>query len=124
MSQNVDDRKMKAFIDALDSELEDLDQETLERLQQARMAAINVAENEERSGISPWSLGALCATAASILLVVLVYLPLSPSPERDDTLTSTELEWLLQGDDLELVSEELAFYDWVASELGTRLQDS
>ncbi len=97
---------------ALDEELEAMDAATLQRLNQAREAALRQLRRRSRLR---WQVPV--AALATVLLVVAVALNIHTGDELVQTVdlaSAPPLELLTSGDDLELF-EDLDFYLWLDS---------
>ncbi len=99
-----------------EASLESLDADARARLARARYAAVEAAESSRRASWRTWVPAA--ALGASAVVAVLVWRPDSRGqaaaarPSADvDTLESVEM--LADGEDLDLVQNDLAFYEWL-----------
>lgn len=106
-----------SFVQALDEENASVDELTLARLQSIRQSALNKRPARKKQ-ISSWGVWGLSG-ASFASLVLAVFLSLSWNTPNSSNVESMahDFEWLLNADELELVSEDLAFYDWLEAEL-------
>jgi hypothetical protein len=123
--KNQDDRE-QAFEhrarEVFDASVEGIDAGTRSRLNQARQKATAEIERSRRSPWLSWApAGALAA--AALVAVALWRAPVAPdAPVQQAQVQSTPAvdengdaaEMLAAGDDLDLVSEDLEFYEFVA----------
>lgn len=119
----MNDRRDDAHDEALerrarelfDSSVDALDAQTRSSLSRARQAAVAELESRRRSAWQWWVPAAVAASVA--LVAVLVWRsPVDTPPAlvqsgRGEAVDALEL--VVAGDDLDLVSEELAFYEWL-----------
>lgn len=105
--------------EVFDASVDGLDAHTRSRLNQARQAA---TAELERSRLSLWRAWAPAgALAAAALVVVLLWRApgTGPAPAEQAQAVADPadaVEILAAGDDLDLVTEDLDFYEWVAVE--------
>jgi hypothetical protein len=111
-STGVEKRARELF----DASVDSLDTRTRARLTAARREAVDAAARPERRAWRTWAPVAAAASAA----LVAVLLWRAPTPQvpaaadaaaLDSTLDPVEL--LANGEDVDLVENDLAFYDWV-----------
>lgn len=103
--------------EVFDASVQSVDGEVRSRLSRARFEAVSAAER--RTGASPWLWWAPVAVAASAALVAVLLwrAPETTAPVAvangpgDANLEAVEL--LAEGDDLDLVANELEFYAWL-----------
>jgi ferric-dicitrate binding protein FerR (iron transport regulator) len=108
--------------EVFDASVEGLDARTRSRLNQARHAATAEIERSRRSPWRSWApAGALAA--AALMAVMLWRAPVTPDATTQQARTAPAAvqdengdatEVLAAGDDLDLVSEDLEFYEFVA----------
>lgn len=114
-SQSVLERNARA---AFDASVEGLDASTRSRLNQARQAA--TAELERRRRVRWMSWAPATALAAVALVAVLVWRTPGPGTEvpqaQAQAAAAQAAEVLAADDDLDLASEDLAFYEWVGDQ--------
>ena len=108
--------------EVFDASVDGLDARTCSRLNQARQRATAEIERSRRSPWLAWApAGALAA--AALVAVVLWRAPIAPdapvrqaqvrqAPSPDESGDAAEM--VAAGDDLDLVSEDLEFYEFVA----------
>lgn len=103
--------------EVFDASVDALDDETRARLGRARFAA--VAATERRARPSPW-LRWVPAVAVASTAVVAVLLWRAPEPSAPTTAATVEadgafeaVEVLAAGEDLDLVENDLEFYEWL-----------
>ena len=102
-----EDQWQKKIQQHLDDDLEQLDQATLQRLQQARYQALDAAK--QSAGRTDWSVGVVFASFAVVAVAVWLAVPdpqLS-APGFDDVAL------MVDGQTLEFY-EEVEFYYWLA----------
>jgi len=91
-----------------------LDQSSLDRLADARRQALNSmpqqAAKHARRRIY-WLSGAV--TAGLVALVISIQMP---RQAPNEPIELTELEWLLETDELEMLQRDLTFYQWAEEE--------
>lgn len=106
-----------SFVQTLDEENASADELTLARLQSIRHSALSKLPARKKQ-ISSWGVWGLSG-ASFASLVFAVFLSLSWNTPNSSNVESIahDFEWLLSADELELVSEDLAFYDWLEAEL-------
>jgi hypothetical protein len=119
MSERQDDVRDEALErrarELFDASVEALDAETRSRLARARRAAITGLESRRRPAWQWWVPAAVAASAA--LLAVLVWrapeeaAPAVAQSVNGDAVDAFEL--VAAGEDLDLVAEDLAFYEWL-----------
>jgi hypothetical protein len=112
----LDDTARRAR-EVFDASVDSLDDETRARLSRARFAA--VAATERRARPSPW-LRWVPAVAVASTAVVAVLLWRAPDPPTATTAATAEadasleaVEVLAAGEDLDLVENDLEFYEWL-----------
>lgn len=102
-----------------DASVESLDADARARLARARYAAVEAADSSRRASWRTWvPATALGAAAVVAVLVWRADLPgpaAASRPSADvDTLESVEM--LADGEDLDLVQNDLAFYEWLEAD--------
>jgi len=109
---------LAAISDLLDRSAEQLDQDTLTALSQARAQAVQTARDaaDRKAGKKPvwqgwlWPTGGLATAMAAVLAVIM----LSSGPVNlSGELGEPELEILASNDTLEMI-EDLEFYQWLS----------
>lgn len=119
MEHDVDrhERTSRRARDVFDASVESLDDEVRGRLSRARIAAVSSAER--RASRSTWRAWVPAAAVASAAIVAVL---LWRSPEQLSTATVANgsgdaaieaVELLADGDDLELLENDLEFYEWL-----------
>lgn len=106
-----------------DASVDSLDARSRARLAAARREAVDAAARPERHAWRTWAPVAVAASAA----LVAVLLWRTPSPDSPTAAVAVEIdasldpfELLSNGEDLDLVENDLAFYDWLdATEFDT-----
>ncbi len=124
MDERNDDGRDEAFErrarELFEASVADLDAATRARLAAARRAALEAAPGARRAPWGPWvPVAAVAATAA--VVAVLVLRPEGEAPatgpaiaaQAGRTAAPEALEVLVAGEDLDLVAEDLEFYDWI-----------
>lgn len=112
--QSALERKARA---AFDASVEELDASTRSRLNQARQAATAELERHRRLRWTSWA--PATALAAVALLAVIVWRTPGPGaevPQAQVQAAAEAVEVLAADDDLDLASEDLAFYEWVGDQ--------
>lgn len=105
--------------EVFDASVAGLDADTRSRLNQARQAA---TAELERARLPPWRTWAPAgALAAAALVAVLLWRAAGTGAEPEQQAQAVAspadpAEILATGDDLDLVTEDLDFYEWVALE--------
>jgi len=104
---------------ALDASLDEYDQQTLERLDQARMAALDAipTQGDRRSFIfsrAPWLVGGFASVALAAVITIFIGFPSeNESLElQDEDLFLT----LMEEDNMELLEQDSDFYLWLEVE--------
>jgi hypothetical protein len=124
MDERHEDGRDEAFErrarELFEASVADLDAATRARLAAARRAALESAPGARRAPWGPWvPVAAVAATAA--VVAVLVLRPEGEVPatgpavaeQPAPTAAPEALEVLVAGEDLDLVAEDLEFYDWI-----------
>jgi hypothetical protein len=119
MSERQDDARDEALErrarELFDASVESLDAETRSRLARARRAAVTELESRRRPAWQWWVPAAVAASAA--LVAVLVWrAPEEAAPEVAQSVNGDAVdafELVAAGEDLDLVAEDLAFYEWL-----------
>ena len=102
--------------EVFDASVESLDADTRARLSRARLEAVDAASRARRSSWRVW------APAAAVAATVIVAVAIWRTPERAESpvavavSTDTALdavEMLTDGEALDLVENDLAFYEWL-----------
>ena len=110
------DNAIDSFVEALDAEKVTADEETLTRLQAVRYQALDSIPVRRPSAARNWVwLSSTSVACLALVAVVTLYIGEQKAPNA--RLTASELEWLLESDELDVVSQDFAFYDWVDAEL-------
>lgn len=94
------------------AEVEGLDGATRSRLAEARARAVAAARSRRSVWLAPPRLAPLGGIAAAVLVAALVWYWPEPAVEPVEEAVVTDLDLLLEGEDLELF-EELEFYSWL-----------
>jgi len=113
-SQSELERNARA---AFDASVEGLDAKTRSRLNQARQAATAELERRRRFRWTSWAPAS--ALAAVALVAVLVWRTPGPGaevPQAQVQAAAEAVEVLAADDDIDLASEDLAFYEWVGDQ--------
>ncbi|SMF05403.1 hypothetical protein SAMN02745866_00424 [Alteromonadaceae bacterium Bs31] len=110
MSRKTNQQFVEGITQQLDKSTE-LDEHSLDSLAAARQRAL-AAIPQKPSKNYYWIGGAITTS----LLAALLWLTPSTT-ERAPKLDLAELEWLLESDDLQMLEDELPFYDWVEMEV-------
>jgi hypothetical protein len=102
--------------DALDKSVEDVDEQTLSRLQQARRVAIRAAR-DKRSASPQYTWLMPAGVAATLLVATGIALNtwFTQEPEQNQLAVIEDITILSSPEELELY-EELEFYQWLAEE--------
>jgi hypothetical protein len=99
-----------------DASVDSLDTRTRARLAAARREAVDAAARPERHAWRTWVPVAAAASAA-LVAVLLWRAPAPQVPAAADAVamdaTLDPVELLANGEDVDLVENDLAFYDWV-----------
>jgi negative regulator of sigma E activity len=123
MNKQMTDLEHKAR-EAFDASVENLDAETRSRLNQARQAALAAGEALK---VPAWrSLAPVGAVAAAVVAAVLWRVPGdgtgnggSPHVQANGEAPIDLVEVVAEGEDLELMTEDLEFYSWAADQAAT-----
>lgn len=94
-----------------------LDAATLSRLNQARQSAVAAATRRWPLPFSGWApAGALAAAA---VLAVALWVGREPAPHtRAPAAMPDALEFMAQADDVDLLRDDVEFYDWALASAG------
>lgn len=111
-SDDALERRARALFDA---SVDGLDAETRSRLSRARRAAVAELESRRRPA---WQWWVPAAAAASVVLVALLVWRApenSPQPlaQAGNGESVDAIELIAAGDDFDLVTEDLGFYEWL-----------
>lgn len=109
-SQSAFERRARQ---AFDASVEALDGRTRSRLTQARHAAL--AQAGGRPGARWFGVAPLAGVSAALVAALLLW-PRAPEIPPGNGTVDDEFEIALAGDDLDLVSEDLAFYALVETQ--------
>ncbi len=105
-----DDAVVADIVSNLDASADDLDKQTLDRLHLARQAALAKLEQKKRPVSLWWMSGAVTASFLAALLWFNSFENKEVAPQQ---IALDDFEWLLNDSaDLDIVENELAFYDW------------
>lgn len=92
-----------------------LDAATLSRLNQARQSAVAAASRRRALPFAGWApAGALAAAA---VLAVALWIGRTPAPHPQAALPDA-LEFVAQVDDVDLLGDDVEFYDWAMASDG------
>lgn len=115
MNEQMTDLERKAR-ETFDASVEALDAETRSRLNRARQAAVAELDAAKTPAWRSWA--PVGAVAAALVAAVLWRVPGTGEAPQANGGAPLELELVAEGDDLELMSEDLEFYGWVAAQAG------
>ena len=110
MNEQMTDLERKAR-EAFDASVENLDAETRSRLNRARQAALAAGETVTVPAWRSWA--PVGAVAAAVVAAVLWRVQANGEAPID------LVEVVAEGEDLELMSEDLEFYSWAADQAAT-----
>lgn len=122
MNEQQDEFERRARA-AFDASVEAIDAETRSRLNRARQAALEQLAARRAPLWRSWA--PVGAMAAAVVAVVLWRAP-GHEPASQIQVNGTPIEaveLVAEGDDLDLVSEDLEFYSWVADQAGASLSN-
>jgi hypothetical protein len=110
------ERTRRRAREVFDASVESLDTETRARLSRARFEAVEAADHARSSGWRTWVPAA--AVAATVIVAVAIWRmpesaesPVAVAAPGDTALDAVEM--LADGEALELVENDLAFYEWL-----------
>jgi len=119
----------ESIVAELDNAVSNEDEQVLQRLAEARRSALDVVSNSEPkpTSIRTWfqsNIYLAGASLASLLVVVVVFSSVIGSSSSDDVsshssqlkFAQSDIEWLIESDEVDMLSEELGFYLWVEAE--------
>ncbi|HEX9772324.1 MAG TPA: hypothetical protein VGA44_02575 [Steroidobacteraceae bacterium] len=116
MNEQMTDLERKAR-ETFDASVEALDAETRSRLNRARQAAIAELDTAKAPAWRSWA--PVGAVAAALVAAVLWRVPgtgEAPQAQANGGAPLELVELVAEGEDLELMSEDLEFYGWVAAQ--------
>ena len=123
MNEQMTDLERKAR-EAFDASVEDLDAETRSRLNRARQAALAAGETARAPAWRSWA--PVGAVAAAVVAAVLWRVPGDGTGNDGSSQVQANggapidlVEVVAEGEDLELMSEDLEFYSWAADQAAT-----
>lgn len=94
-----------------------LDAATLSRLNQARQSAVAAASRRRPLPFSGWAPAG--AAAAAAVLAVALWIGRSPAPHTQAPAAMPDaLEFVAQADDVDLLGDDVEFYDWATASGG------
>ena len=110
------ERTRRRAREVFDASVESLDTETRARLSRARFEAVEAADHARSFGWRTWVPAA--AVAATVIVAVAIWRmpesaesPVAVAAPGDTALDAVEM--LADGEALDLVENDLAFYDWL-----------
>jgi hypothetical protein len=100
---------------AFDASVDALDAETRSRLGRARRAAVAEVESRRRPAWQWWVPAAVAASAVVVAVLVSRAPENAPAPlaRAGNEVSVDALELVAAGDDFDLVTEDLGFYEWL-----------
>lgn len=107
------ERRSRALFD---DGVANLDAHTRSRLNQARQAALQVAEHRKHGFAMRWLVPT--GSVAALALVVMVSMQFMRGPTAPNVQTSSgmeDMELVASADELELLQNDVEFYDWFDS---------
>jgi hypothetical protein len=113
MNEQMTDLERKAR-ETFDASVEALDAETRSRLNRARQAAIAELDTAKAPAWRSWAPAG--AVAAALVAAVLWRVPGTGEAPQNGGAPLELVELVAEGEDLELMSEDLEFYGWVAAQ--------
>jgi hypothetical protein len=116
MNEQMTDLERKARA-TFDTSVENLDAEIRSRLNRARQTALAAGETGKAPAWRSWA--PVGAVAAAVVAAVLWRVPGdggSPQVQANGDAPIDLVELVAEGEDLELMSEDLEFYSWVADQ--------
>ena len=109
--QDFERRSREAFDDSVAS----LDRATRSRLARARELALEEARRGNRPRFSTWV--PVGAAAAAAVMAIALWSGREPGPASPALAALDEFDIVSAGDDLDMMDEDAAFYDWAVDEL-------
>jgi len=109
--QDLERRSREAFDDSVAS----LDRATRSRLARARELALEEARRGNRPWFSTWV--PVGAAAAAAVMAIALWSGREPGPASLALTALDEFDIVSAGDDLDMMDEDAAFYDWAVDEL-------
>ena len=113
--QGQEAKTQQQIVNAINHSLE-ADADTLETMADIRQRALAAIPQKPARKNVYW----LSAAVAASLIAAFVFL-INPSIQTPNTTDAAlaDMEWLLENDELELIDNELEFYQWVNEELNS-----
>jgi len=101
--------------EAFEASVAGLDEDTRSRLREARHGAVTRLESRRRPAWLGWAPVAIAASAALVAVLLWRAPAESPQPVAGSGVADSieALEMVAAGDDLDLMAEDLEFYEWI-----------
>ena len=112
-NQDLERRSREAFDDSVAS----LDGATRSRLARARELALEEARRSHRPRLATWVPVGAAAAAAVMAIALWSGRETGPAPAEPALAALDEFDIVSAGDDLDMMDEDPAFYDWAADAL-------
>lgn len=112
-NQDLERRSRAAFDDSVAS----LDGATRSRLARARELALEEARHSHRPRLSTWVPVGAAAAAAVMAIALWSGREAGPAATEPALAALDEFDIVAAGDDLDMMDEDPAFYDWAANEV-------